>query len=92
MLSFAMGLVRNPRILLVDEPSLGLSPGLTDLVMSQLQTLCHERGLGVLVVEQKVRQVISIADRVYVLRNGRVAHSGPASEFRNEETLIATYL
>ena len=92
MLSLAMGLARNPRLLLLDEPSLGLSPALTESVLSCLRALCDERDIGMVVVEQKVRQVIAIADRVYVLRNGRVAHSGRASDLRDEEALVDVYL
>lgn len=92
MLALSMGLVTRPRLMLLDEPSLGLSPSGTQAVLERLRHLRDEDRLGFLVVEQKVSQVLAIADRVYVLRNGQVSFSGAASELSDERKLSHVYL
>lgn len=92
MLALANGLVLSPRLLLVDEPSLGLSPKLVTLTLETIQALARQEGISVLIVEQKVRQALSVADWVVVLRNGSVSFSGPPSNLSNDERLRAVYL
>jgi branched-chain amino acid transport system ATP-binding protein len=79
MLSVAAALARHPRLLMVDELSLGLAP----LVVARLMTALRDAadaGIGVLVVEQRVREALAIADFAYVLRRGRVTLQGPADD------------
>ena len=79
MLTVAQGLVRRPRLLMLDEPSAGLSPVLVDRVLSVVAQL-RKSGTAVLLVEQLVEKAIAAADRVYALAQGRVVLEAPASE------------
>jgi branched-chain amino acid transport system ATP-binding protein len=80
MLSLARALGRNPTVLLADELSLGLAPLIVTNLLQVVRDAATERGVGVLVVEQHVRQALKIADRVYVMERGRVALSGTCAE------------
>jgi branched-chain amino acid transport system ATP-binding protein len=91
MLAIARALVRRPRMLMLDEPSMGLAP----IVMRQVFQLIrriHEEGTAVLLVEQNARMALDIADRAYLLESGAVTASGPAAELLNEDDLRAAYL
>ena len=72
MLSLGMAMMRQPRLLLLDEPSLGLSPLLVERIMETIQDISRRDKLTVLLVEQNVRHALSIAGRVYIMRTGRV--------------------
>jgi branched-chain amino acid transport system ATP-binding protein len=72
MLSLGMALMMQPRLLLLDEPSLGLSPLLVERIMGTIARIAREERVTVLLVEQNVRQALAIADRVYILRTGRL--------------------
>jgi branched-chain amino acid transport system ATP-binding protein len=72
MLSLGMALMMQPRLLLLDEPSLGLSPLLVERIMTTIERIVREERVTVLLVEQNVRQALSIADRVYIVRTGRL--------------------
>jgi branched-chain amino acid transport system ATP-binding protein len=72
MLSLAVALMSGPRLLLLDEPSLGLAPTVVDQIISTIHKLVEERGMSVLMVEQNVSQALRIADRTYVMRSGRI--------------------
>jgi branched-chain amino acid transport system ATP-binding protein len=91
MLAIARALLSRPRLLLLDEPSLGLAPKMTDLVFSLVRELRSE-GMTVLLVEQKARQTLKIADRAYLLETGRVVKSGRAAELADEALISATFL
>jgi branched-chain amino acid transport system ATP-binding protein len=71
MVSLAMALVTGPRLLLLDEPSLGLSPAITDQLMARVRALV-DGGMAVVLVEQNIPAALTVADRVYVLRSGQV--------------------
>jgi branched-chain amino acid transport system ATP-binding protein len=93
MLSLARALGRNPRILLADELSLGLAPIIVDNILAALRTAVDERGVGVLLVEQHVRQALSVADRVYVMERGRIVVSGTADEVSGQlDRIESAYL
>ena len=72
MLSLGMAMMRQPRLLLLDEPSLGLSPLLVERIMETIQDISRRDKLTVLLVEQNVRHALAIAGRVYIMRTGRV--------------------
>lgn len=80
MLTLARALSRNPRLLLADELSLGLAPQIVERLLAVVRAAADRQNLGVLLVEQHVRQVLEVADRVYVMRRGQVMLSGTAAE------------
>jgi len=92
MLSIGRALMATPRVLLLDEPSLGLAPIVTAQIMQLISTFAGERGLAVLLVEQNARSALSIADRGVVLNVGRVVADGPAGELAADEDLQTAYL
>jgi len=92
VLALASSLMWSPRLLLLDEPSLGLSPTLAADVFQHLSQLNRDHGTTVLIVEQRVHQVLKIAHHVYVLRNGEVSFSGPTSALSDEDHLRQVYL
>jgi branched-chain amino acid transport system ATP-binding protein len=91
MLAIARALLSRPRLLLLDEPSLGLAPKITDFVFSLVRDLRND-GMTVLLVEQKARQTLKIADRAYLLETGRAVRSGSAAELSDETLISATFL
>ena len=91
MLALARGIESEPRLLLLDEPSLGLSPKLSAAVFALIGRL-RDRGLTMLLVEQNVRRTLALADRAYVLESGRIARYGSAAELMSDERLAFDYL
>ncbi|MDW5598756.1 ATP-binding cassette domain-containing protein [Conexibacter stalactiti] len=91
-LALARALLGAPRLLLLDEPTLGLSPRLTDEVLALIASLPRERGIAVLLVEQHVRLALAIADRAAVLRRGRVVLAGAAADVLASPELEAQVL
>jgi branched-chain amino acid transport system ATP-binding protein len=91
MLTIARALARRPRLLLVDELSLGLAPLVVTRLLKAVRAAGDERGVGVLLVEQHVKQALRVADRVLVMRGGRIVLSGKASEVegRLEEAYLS---
>jgi branched-chain amino acid transport system ATP-binding protein len=93
MLALANALILSPRLLLLDEPSLGLAPPLVADALGHIQEINRGSDVAVLIVEQKVREVLKIAQRVYVLRNGQVSFSGSIDELLdNDVRLREAYL
>lgn len=92
MLALANVLVLSPRLLLLDEPSLGLAPPLVTQALQRIQQISRDSGAAVLIVEQKVREVLKIARRVYVLRSGKVSYSGTTESLQDEAKLREVYL
>lgn len=92
MLALANALTISPRLLLLDEPSLGLAPPLVSNALEQILQISQQSQVSALIVEQKVREVLKIASRVYVLRNGSVSFSGSADDLKDEARLQAVYL
>ena len=90
-LAIARALMSNPRIVLMDEPSLGLAPVLVDFVFDLVIRLRSE-GRTMLVVEQNATRLLEVADRAYVLRTGEVAAEGPARELLAREDLFDTFV
>jgi branched-chain amino acid transport system ATP-binding protein len=91
MVAIARGLMAAPRLVLLDEPSLGLSPKVTEEVFGRVQDI-RKRGVTVLIVEQNVVDALSIADRGYVVENGRVVMQGDAKDLLRDEKIRAAYL
>jgi branched-chain amino acid transport system ATP-binding protein len=91
MLAIARGMMSNPQLLLVDEPSLGLAPHLTNDVFRALMQL-NERGITILLVEQNVNATLEITDRAYVLEHGKIVMEGPSREVKNNEHVRSAYL
>jgi branched-chain amino acid transport system ATP-binding protein len=91
MLAIARALLSTPRLLLLDEPSLGLAPKLTEQVFGLISEL-RKDGLTVLLVEQKARQTLRIADRAYLLETGRVVTSGDAESLLHDSVVSDTFL
>jgi branched-chain amino acid transport system ATP-binding protein len=91
MLAIARALLSKPKLLLLDEPSLGLAPKMTDFVFEMVLRL-RDEGLTVLLVEQKARQALKIADRAYLMETGRILTSGPARELLEDNVLASAFL
>jgi branched-chain amino acid transport system ATP-binding protein len=91
MLAIGRALMSNPRMLLLDEPSLGLSPRLVKELFSVLRTIT-QGGQAVVLVEQNVHQSLRLADRVHVLENGRIVRSGSPSEIEEDKVIQQAYL
>jgi len=87
MLSIARALLLNPRLLILDEPSQGLAPLIVRDVF-RIVVQMRAEGMSVLLVEQNVRQALDVADHAYVLENGQMVYSGPASELAADEQRI----
>ncbi len=91
MLAIGRGLMSNPKLLMLDEPSLGLMPKLVDEMLGAVAKL-KEAGKTILLVEQKVRESLELADRGYVLQTGRTISPGPGHELLATETIRRAFL
>jgi branched-chain amino acid transport system ATP-binding protein len=91
MLAVGRALMAKPKLLLLDEPSMGLAPILVDQILETVHRL-RRAGLTVLLVEQNARAALAIADRAYVLETGRVTVSGTAAQIRVDERVREAYL
>ena len=91
MLAIARALLSKPKLLVLDEPSLGLAPRITDAVFAMIEEL-RRAGLTVLLIEQKARQALKIADRAYLIETGRVVTSGPAMALIDDPVVSETFL
>lgn len=91
MVAIGRGLMSNPRLLILDEPSLGLSPLLVEQMFELIKRI-NDKGLTILLVEQNVIQSLNIAHRAYVIEEGRIAISGEAKTLRDNAELKKSYL
>ena len=91
MLALGRGLMAKPRILMLDEPSLGLAPLVVAEVFQTIKEL-NQEGLTVLLIEQNARMALSVAKRAYLLETGAIVLSGPTDEIRNDARVKAAYL
>ena len=91
MLAIARGLISKPKLLMLDEMSLGLMPSMVEKMMETVKAV-NEAGATVLLVEQMVQEALEIADRGYVIQNGKIILSGQADELLNSEQVRKAYL
>jgi branched-chain amino acid transport system ATP-binding protein len=92
MLAIARAILGRPRLLLVDEPSLGLAPMVTTEILQSLRQLQGEWQLAVLLAEQNARRALAVVDRAYVLESGRVVAAGSAADLKEDTTVQDAYL
>ena len=92
MLALGRALMSNPKLLALDEPSLGLSPILVKEMMKLLKVICRELGVSILLVEQNARAALKIADYVYILERGEVTLEGSSQEIASSQEIQAAYL
>jgi len=92
MLALARALMSAPRLLLLDEPSLGLAPLIVDQLFGLVRRINREQGLAILLVEQNANEALTHADRAYVLENGRLTLTGAADTLRRDPRVRAAYL
>ena len=92
MLAVARALMLRPRLLMLDEPSLGLAPIVTKELFRVLGQICDEEGMTVLLVEQNARLALDFADHAYVLESGRIALSGEAERIKGNDDVRRSYL
>lgn len=91
MLAIGRALIASPRLLMLDEPSLGLAPVLVQTIFGVIASI-RKRGTTILLVEQNARQALRIADRAYVLENGNITREAPAASLLDDDAIIAAYL
>jgi branched-chain amino acid transport system ATP-binding protein len=92
MLAIARALMARPRLLLLDEPSLGLAPLAVKLILQMIRKISDEQGTTILLVEQNANMALRIAHRGYVMENGHIAFSGTAQSLLNNESVKSAYL
>ncbi len=92
MLAIARGLLSSPRILMLDEPSLGIAPVVRDAIFGVVQQIYEERGITILLVEQNAKWALSVSSRGYILENGEVALEGKGAELAENEYVKKAYL
>ena len=91
MLAIGRALMANPKVMLLDEPSMGLAPVIVDEVFATLRSL-KESGITLLLVEQSARRTLEVADYAYVMERGRIVIAGSPAELQKDERVIAAYL
>lgn len=91
MLAIGRGLMAEPKLIILDEPSLGLSPLLVEEMFALISRIAAD-GLAVMLVEQNAVQSLELASRAYVLENGHIVMAGPANELKRDARLMTTYL
>ena len=91
MLAMGRALMSDPKLLMLDEPSMGLAPILVEQIFEIIQNL-HKAGTTILLVEQNAQMALSIADRAYVLETGKISLSGPADELLHNDSVRKAYL
>ena len=92
MLAIGRGLMSAPKLLMLDEPSLGLAPNLSDLIFSHIQEVYKKSDMAVLLIEQQAAEALELSDRTYVIESGRVSLEGPSAELANNDSIRQSYL
>jgi branched-chain amino acid transport system ATP-binding protein len=91
MLAIGRALMSKPRLLLVDEPSIGLAPIMVEAVMEALRRLRQNQDLSIILVEQRTQELIDLCDRIYILSRGRMIDAGRKREMLTREAIEAAY-
>jgi branched-chain amino acid transport system ATP-binding protein len=91
MLTLGRALMADPEVLLLDEPSIGLAPKLIPELFGKIEEI-NDEGVSIVIVEQRVKQALDVADRGYLLEDGRTTVSGPAGELLDNEDVVEKYL
>ena len=91
MLAVGRALMGRPKLLLLDEPSMGLAPVLVDLIFETIATI-REQGTTILLVEQNALAALRVADRAYVLESGKLKLQGPAQQLAQDDEVVNAYL
>jgi branched-chain amino acid transport system ATP-binding protein len=91
MLAIGRALMGMPKVLLLDEPSLGLAPVVISQVFAALRTL-KSRGMTILLIEQNAHLALELSDRAYILDQGRIVQSGVSKEFAEDDAVVSHYL
>ena len=92
MLAIGRALMAAPRALLLDEPSLGIAPRVTEVIFDNLLALNHNAGTTILLVEQNTRLALAVSSRTYVMATGRIVAEGTSAELASSETIRKAYL
>ena len=92
MVAFSRGMMGLPKLLMMDEPSLGLAPNIVDNIFSIAKTIARDSGLTMILVEQDVRKALKIANRGYVLENGQMTIEGTSEQLMNDPEVKKAYL
>jgi branched-chain amino acid transport system ATP-binding protein len=92
MLAFGRALMAEPRVLLLDEPSIGLAPLIEEQLMASIREVTQRLGMAVLLVEQNAMLALEASQQAYVMELGRIVREGPSSELINDPSVIASYL
>ena len=92
MLVIGRGLMAHPRLMLLDEPSLGLAPLLVQEIFEEIRKISDQEGMSIVLVEQNARMALKIADYAYVMENGRVVLDGPSAQLAENEDIKEFYL
>ncbi len=92
MLAMGRALLGRPRLLLLDEPSMGLAPLLVEEIFRVIVALNEQQGVGILLVEQNARAALAIAARGYVMENGRIVKTAPAAQLLADDAVRRAYL
>jgi len=92
MLAMGMALIRQPKVMLFDEPTASLSPKLADEVLSKIKQMRDEFGISIIMVEQNVKRALNLADFVYLLANGKKVFKGKPEELLAHPELSKLYL
>jgi branched-chain amino acid transport system ATP-binding protein len=92
MCAIARAMMSRPRVLLLDEPSVGLSPLMAERVLDMVRVLADREKLTIILVEQRVREALDVAARAYVLDQGRIVRTGPAKDLGSDRQIQATYM
>jgi branched-chain amino acid transport system ATP-binding protein len=92
MLAMGRALMGNPKLLLLDEPSMGLSPIVTREIFALITRINEHKGISMMLVEQNAHMALEHSARTYVLENGRITMSGPSQELKNDPRIIEAYL
>ncbi|MDJ0390893.1 ABC transporter ATP-binding protein [Roseomonas sp. E05] len=92
MLAIGRGLAGAPKLLMLDEPSMGLAPAIADLIFDRISQIHREDGLTILLVEQRVAEALELCDRGYVLETGRIVLEGPYETLAGDDRVRRSYL